>query len=219
MIIVPFFIFVSPIDNIIYAEKSEDWLWYIWLIYRSKWDKMLHHFVKCLFSAFPLRRPFGKSAFPFPSFSAVSSFWKLLPRPYGSRFPLFLTISSFAMVVHWESFFLPKNLKKALLTYLHMVPAILEDFVSNIKNLQYNLPKKRGGQRPFGIFPKIHPIWLPDTSLNLWMEQMWSTCGRELDPFSLQCSPDSSGDSDIWDFIFFLSSFMSLLGWDISLHH
>ena len=30
---------------------------------------MLHHFVKCLFPApFPLRRPFGKSAFAFPSF-------------------------------------------------------------------------------------------------------------------------------------------------------
>ena len=44
------------------------------------------------------------------------------------------------------------NLKKALLTYLHMVLAILKDFVSNIKNLHYSLPKKRGGQRPFGIF-------------------------------------------------------------------
>ena len=22
-----------------------------------------------------------------------------------------------------------------------------------------------GGQRRFGIFPKIHPIWLPDSSL------------------------------------------------------
>ena len=24
---------------------------------------------------------------------------------------------------------------------------------------------RRGGRRPFGIFPKIHPIWWPDPSL------------------------------------------------------
>ena len=27
------------------------------------------------------------------------------------------------------------------------------------KKLQYNFPKMWGGRRPFGIFPKIHPIW------------------------------------------------------------
>ena len=149
MIILSFFMFVSPIDNIIYAEKSEDWLWYIWLIYRSKWDKMLHHFVKCLFSAFPLRRPFGKSAFPFPSFSAVSSFWKLLPRPYGSRFPLFLTISSFAMVVHWEFFFCQKNWRRhfwiPILSGHHTFSHICNHICN--KNLQYNFPKMRGGSK------------------------------------------------------------------------
>ena len=33
------------------------------------------------------------------------------------------------------------------------------------KKLQHYFPKMRGGgQRPFGIFPKIHPFWLGDTS-------------------------------------------------------
>ena len=27
------------------------------------------------------------------------------------------------------------------------------------KKLQHNFPKMRGGQRPFGTFPKIHPFW------------------------------------------------------------
>ena len=27
------------------------------------------------------------------------------------------------------------------------------------RNPQYNFPKMRGGQRPFGTFPKIHPFW------------------------------------------------------------
>ena len=32
--------------------------------------------------------------------------------------------------------------------------------ISVMKNLQYYFPKKRGGgRRPFGFFPKIHPIW------------------------------------------------------------
>ena len=33
------------------------------------------------------------------------------------------------------------------------------------KKLQYNFPKMRGGRRPFGIFPKIHPIWRSHPSL------------------------------------------------------
>ena len=93
-----FFLILILISRFLCIAKFYDRVWDIFLMYWSKWDKMLHHFVKCLFPApFPLRRPFGKSAFPFPSFSSISSFWKLLPRPYGSRFPLFTLISSFAM--------------------------------------------------------------------------------------------------------------------------
>ena len=34
------------------------------------------------------------------------------------------------------------------------------------EKLQYKLPKMRGGQRPFGIFPKIHPFWYRHPSLS-----------------------------------------------------
>ena len=45
--------------------------------------------------------------------------------------------------------------------------AILDDTsVMNFrKKLQHNLPKMRGGQRPFGTFPKIHPFWKGSASL------------------------------------------------------
>ena len=47
-----------------------------------------------------------------------------------------------------------------------------EGFVASLKNLQYNFPKMRGGgQRLFGTFPKIHPIWKCGASLrdaNSW---------------------------------------------------
>ena len=50
-----------------------------------------------------------------------------------------------------------KSKQDTLHTYLHMVPAIFEDFVSIMQNLQYYFPKMRGGdQRPFGTLPKIH---------------------------------------------------------------
>ena len=36
------------------------------------------------------------------------------------------------------------------------------------RNLQYDFPKMRGGgQRPFGIFPKIHPFWWGHPSLTV----------------------------------------------------
>ena len=38
-------------------------------------------------------------------------------------------------------------------------PSYLLATISIIKNLQYNFPNMRGGQRPSGIFPKIHLIW------------------------------------------------------------
>ena len=31
--------------------------------------------------------------------------------------------------------------------------------ISIMKKLQHNFPKMKGGRRPFGILPKIHPIW------------------------------------------------------------
>ena len=50
--------------------------------------------------------------------------------------------------------------------------AIIDDTsVMNFgKNLQHNFPKMRagggrGGQRPFGTFPKIHPFWMGSASL------------------------------------------------------
>ena len=33
------------------------------------------------------------------------------------------------------------------------------------RNPQYDFPKMGGGQRPFGIFPKIHPFWRRRLSL------------------------------------------------------
>ena len=41
------------------------------------------------------------------------------------------------------------------------MPPCINGTISIIKkNLQHNFPKMRGGgQRPFGIFPKNHPIW------------------------------------------------------------
>ena len=43
------------------------------------------------------------------------------------------------------------------------------------RNPQYNFPKMRGSQRPFGTFPKIHPIWKRASSLILvvrgWAKQ------------------------------------------------
>ena len=40
------------------------------------------------------------------------------------------------------------------------------DFSTSRKKAQHNFPKRgRGGQRPFGIFPKIHPFWWAQASL------------------------------------------------------
>ena len=33
------------------------------------------------------------------------------------------------------------------------------------RKLQYDFPKMRGGRRPFGIFPNIHPFWYRHPSL------------------------------------------------------
>ena len=50
-----------------------------------------------------------------------------------------------------------------LLTYMH---CILCNHIYHKKKLQHNFPKMRGeGQRPFEIFPKIHPIWRSHPSL------------------------------------------------------
>ena len=40
------------------------------------------------------------------------------------------------------------------------------------KKLHYDFPKMRGvgGQRPFGIFPKIHPFWYRHPSLRKYMD-------------------------------------------------
>ena len=42
------------------------------------------------------------------------------------------------------------------LYYLAIMPPRIYATISIIKNLQYYEGR---GQRPFGIFPKIHPIW------------------------------------------------------------
>ena len=36
---------------------------------------------------------------------------------------------------------------------------------SLIKNPQHDFPKMRGGQGPFGTFPKMNPFWEGDASL------------------------------------------------------
>ena len=47
--------------------------------------------------------------------------------------------------------------------FILQIFAIIDDtLVMNFrKNLQYDFPKNEGGggQRPFGTFPKIHPLW------------------------------------------------------------
>ena len=48
--------------------------------------------------------------------------------------------------------------------YLVLVPPCIYWTISIINNLQHNYPKIRGVQRPFGFFPKIHPIWFWDPS-------------------------------------------------------
>ena len=40
------------------------------------------------------------------------------------------------------------------------------------KKLQHVLPKIRGSHRRLGIFPKIHPFWLPDPSLRMNLNLM-----------------------------------------------
>ena len=45
------------------------------------------------------------------------------------------------------------------------MPPCINATISITKNLQHNFPKMRGGQRPFGIFPKNNPIWYRDHSL------------------------------------------------------
>ena len=41
--------------------------------------------------------------------------------------------------------------------YLALIPPSIYAKISIIKNLHYNFPKMRGGQLPFGMFPKNHP--------------------------------------------------------------
>ena len=46
------------------------------------------------------------------------------------------------------------------------------------KKLHYDFPKMRGGgQRPFGFFPKIHPIWRRDPSLIITIIVVLTSCG------------------------------------------
>ena len=53
------------------------------------------------------------------------------------------------------------SIQKCMLQILDLYRVFL-DMIP--KKLQYNFPKRGsglvgGGQRPFGIFPKIHPFW------------------------------------------------------------
>ena len=54
--------------------------------------------------------------------------------------------------------------------FILQIFAIIDDTpVMNFgeKKLQYDFPKMRGGQRPFGTFPKIHPFWSCQASLTI----------------------------------------------------
>ena len=54
--------------------------------------------------------------------------------------------------------------------FILQIFAIIDDTpVMNFgeKKLQYDFPKMRGGQRPFGTFPKIHPFWSCQASLRI----------------------------------------------------
>ena len=48
------------------------------------------------------------------------------------------------------------NPKINIANFGHLYRALKQVFQ---KKMQYDIPKMRGGQRPFGIFTKIHPIW------------------------------------------------------------
>ena len=50
------------------------------------------------------------------------------------------------------------------------------------RNPQYDFPKMRGGQRPFGTFPKIHPFWWHHLSLR---DSLWSQRTSKLRPVDL----------------------------------
>ena len=64
--------------------------------------------------------------------------------------------------------------------YLAIIPPCIYATISIIKKLQHNFPQMRGGgQRPFGIFPKIHPIWQRDPSLGLKKNVLVSALGLE----------------------------------------
>ena len=50
--------------------------------------------------------------------------------------------------------------------YLSIIPPCMYATISIIKHFAISENEGQGGgQRPFGIFPKIHPIWQPDPSL------------------------------------------------------
>ena len=66
--------------------------------------------------------------------------------------------------------------------FILQIFAIIDDTsVMNFrKNLQYNFPKNEGGgQWPFGTFPKIHPFWKGNASLNFVFHLIEPSLRRE----------------------------------------
>ena len=52
--------------------------------------------------------------------------------------------------------------------FMLQIFAIIKGYMNFGKNLQHDFPKmRRGGQRPFGTFPKIHPFLKGQASLML----------------------------------------------------
>ena len=49
------------------------------------------------------------------------------------------------------------SIQKFILQILDLYKGLEKGF---LKKMQYDYSKLRGGHRPCGIFPKIHPFWL-----------------------------------------------------------
>ena len=93
------------------------------------------------------------------------------------------------------------SMKKFILKILGLYTGLYGGFFG--KKLQFDFPKMRGGgdQRPFGIFPKIHPFWISFslkkiftfnamvTSLlaEIWGEKRQSSNISQSSESSLQC--------------------------------
>ena len=83
---------------------------------------------------------------------------------YVCVFVIVTSMLSFNSVHHYSTQTFPCILVLLKLTFfaqfiLWPMPPCINATISIIRYFQYNFPNEGGGQRPFGIFPKIHPIW------------------------------------------------------------